>query len=96
MVDNKVFENRVRWIASRQALRLQSNRRRDRLAIDYGFYRLADSDGQAITPFAPLDVIEKYLITPRDERRPWSEHIRTTGSLKVLGNHQQEGLSATL
>src|SRR4051812_23377523 len=54
LVDDKVFENRVRRIASRQALRLQSNRRRDRLAIDYGFYRLIDGNDQAVTSFAPL------------------------------------------
>jgi hypothetical protein len=45
----KLYENRVRRIAARQLLSVHRTRRRDRLAHDYGTYRLADADDKTVT-----------------------------------------------
>jgi hypothetical protein len=42
----KVYENRVRRIAARQLLALHRTRRRDRLAHDFGTYRVVKDEGR--------------------------------------------------
>src|SRR5438046_2634629 len=39
----KVLENRLRRVAARRGLRLEKSRRRDKNAIDYGYYCLMDT-----------------------------------------------------
>lgn len=58
----KVRENRVRRMATRQGLRLVRSRRRDPLALDYGLYRLIDAGGSVLTRAKNLDDIEQALI----------------------------------
>jgi hypothetical protein len=40
---DKVRENRLRRVASRQGMTLQRSRRRDERACDHGLYRLVDT-----------------------------------------------------
>jgi hypothetical protein len=67
MTDDKIRENRLRRMASRQGLALMRSRRRDRRAIDYGKYWLLDTSGLAITATegVGLDEIERILTEPR-------------------------------
>jgi hypothetical protein len=67
MTDDKIRENRLRRMASRQGLTLTRSRRRDRFAIDYGKYWLSDASGAAITASSGvgLDEIERILAEPR-------------------------------
>ncbi len=60
----KVRENRLRRMATRQGFRLVKTRRLDPLAIDYGTYRLVPAKGKPQGPFK-LDELEKRLTTPR-------------------------------
>lgn len=43
-MDEKVLENRLRRAAQRQGLILRKSRRRDRRAVDYGVYFVADAE----------------------------------------------------
>lgn len=64
----KVLENRVRRMAARQGMSLTKSRRRDRAALDYGVYWLADSNSICVTPGPTgwyLDEIEQYLLDDR-------------------------------
>lgn len=63
MADDKVRENRLRRMASRQGLTLSRSRRRDRRALDYGLYWLSDTSGSNVTSAAgiSLDDVERYL-----------------------------------
>jgi hypothetical protein len=45
---SKVYENLIRRTAARQLLALHRTRRRDRLAHDFGTYRLVDRDGVTV------------------------------------------------
>ena len=67
MADEKVRENRLRLTAVRQGLTLIRSRRRDRRALDYGKYWLADASGTYVTRPAGcgLDDIERYLMGDR-------------------------------
>jgi hypothetical protein len=60
----KVRENRLRRMATRQGYRLVKTRRLDTLAADYGTYRLVPEKGKELGPFR-LDEVEKRLTTPR-------------------------------
>jgi hypothetical protein len=68
MTDDKVRENRLRRMASRQGLALRRSRRRDRRALDYGLYWLTDASGASVTSFSgvSLDEAERYLSGPRE------------------------------
>jgi hypothetical protein len=59
----KVRLNRLRRMASRQALVLEKSRRRDPRAVDYDTYTLRDAGtGKAeATGLAGLDAVEKWL-----------------------------------
>ncbi len=66
---NKVRENRLRRMATRQGLALQKSRRRDPRARDFGTYMLVDPDTNAVVAAGPdghgygltLDDIEAWL-----------------------------------
>ena len=61
---NKVRENRLRRMASRQGLRLEKSRQRDPMALDYGKYRLVNGPPSHIYVFigqGNLDQIEDWL-----------------------------------
>ena len=60
----KVRENRLRRMATRQGFRLVKTRRLDHLAADYGTYHLAPAKGKPLGPFN-LDEVEKRLTSPR-------------------------------
>ena len=60
----KVRENRLRRMATRQGFRLVKTRRLDPLAIDYGTYRLVPAKGKPQGPFK-IDELEKRLTAPR-------------------------------
>ncbi len=64
----KVRENRLRRVAARQGCVLMKSRRRDRRALDYGTYVLADARTNALVASDPasggglsLDQVETYL-----------------------------------
>jgi hypothetical protein len=42
--EDKVLENRLRRVAARRGLTLEKSRRRDKHAIDYGYYCLLQGD----------------------------------------------------
>jgi hypothetical protein len=44
----KVYENRLRRMARRQGLLLAKSRRRDTRAVDWGTYRLVDTNSGAV------------------------------------------------
>jgi hypothetical protein len=63
MVD-KVRENRLRRMASRQRLRLSKVRRLDPRAYDFGSYLLRDGKNKVVLgggTIASLDDVERYL-----------------------------------
>ena len=62
--DEKVRENRLRRMASRQGFRLTKTRRLDPLAIDYGMYHLVPAKGKPLGPFS-IDEVEQRLTSPR-------------------------------
>ncbi|MDX3245835.1 hypothetical protein [Streptomyces sp. ME18-1-4] len=68
MTDDKVRENRLRRMATRQGLNLRRSRRRDRRALDYGLYWLTDSEGVNVVKSegVSLDEVERYLAGPRE------------------------------
>jgi hypothetical protein len=79
MVSEKAKENRLRRMADRQGLRLLKARSRDRRAIDFGRYALADLGTNAIVFgvsrigrfSASMGEIEDYLTSNDDkEARP--------------------------
>jgi hypothetical protein len=61
--EDKVRENRLRRMATRQGLRLIKSRRRDPRALDFGVYWLADERDWLMTDELgdTLDGIEDYL-----------------------------------
>jgi len=68
MTVEKVREIRLRRAADRQGLRLSRSRRRDPMALDYGTYTLTDTAGTIVAGPMPIDEVEVYLQTPRDQR----------------------------
>lgn len=58
--DQKVRENRLRRMASRQGLQLLKSRRRDPRALDYGTYWLVDASGVEVAR-GDVDAIEARL-----------------------------------
>jgi hypothetical protein len=58
--EDKVLENRLRRVAARRGLRLEKSRRRDKSAIDYGYYCLMDTYTNTI-------VSRRYPTSGRDE-----------------------------
>jgi hypothetical protein len=56
----KVRENRLRRMASRQGLQLMKSRRRDPRALDYGTYWLVDASGVEVAR-GDVDAIEARL-----------------------------------
>ena len=56
----KVRENRLRRMASRQGLQLLKSRRRDPRALDYGTYWLVDASGVEVAR-GNVDAIEARL-----------------------------------
>lgn len=68
--DDKVRENRLRRMASRQGLRLVKSRRRDQRALGYGGYMIVDADnvvvaGEIDSPQAlDLNAVERWLTGP--------------------------------
>ena len=57
----KVRENRLRRMASRQGLQLLKSRRRDPRALDYGTYWLVDASGVEVAR-GDVDAIEARLM----------------------------------
>lgn len=57
---DKVRENRLRRMATRQGLALLKNRRRDPRAIDYGRYLLT-RDGVQVFDAKGMDEVEEFL-----------------------------------
>ena len=58
----KVRENRLREAAKRQGFRLVKSRRRDRLAVDYGWYIFRGK--RQLAHFRDLDGTERWLSDP--------------------------------
>jgi ribosomal protein L34 len=56
----KVRENRLRRMATRQGLQLVKSRRRDPRALDYGTYWLVDESGVEVAS-GDADAIERWL-----------------------------------
>ncbi len=61
-VVDKVFENRLRRVAKRRQLQLVKIRRMDRLAHDYGMYRILDLNGRVVHSAAGMDGIQEFLL----------------------------------
>ena len=61
---DKVLENKLRRMAERQRLRLVKSKRRDRLAHDFGWYRLLDLTGREVHQAASMDAVLQYLLSP--------------------------------
>ena len=65
---DKVRENRIRRMATRQGLMLTKSRRRDPYALDYGNYWLVDPSLNALVAGGQfgmsLDDVEEWLTTP--------------------------------
>jgi hypothetical protein len=59
--EQKVRENRLRRMASRQGLQLMKSRRRDPRALDYGTYWLVDASGVEVAR-GDVDAIEARLM----------------------------------
>ncbi|MFE3577850.1 hypothetical protein [Streptomyces vinaceus] len=68
MADDKVRENRIRRMASRQGLTLRRSRRRDPRAVDYGVYWVTDVNGDYVAGLdgVSLDEVECYLLRPHE------------------------------
>jgi hypothetical protein len=69
----KIREDRLRRMAQRQGLMLEKSRRRDPNALDFGCYRLIDTNTKGVvfgaTPLpysATLDEIEAWLTDDGD------------------------------
>ena len=67
--NEKIRENRLRRMATRQGLTLRKSARRDTRALDYGMYALVDMDKNVIVAGASsgrfdftLDDVEAYLL----------------------------------
>jgi len=67
---SKVRENRLRRMAARQGLVLEKSPRRDKLALDYGLWRIGRKEGRGIawekgkrpgTYSATIDEVERRL-----------------------------------
>jgi hypothetical protein len=56
----KVRENRLRRMATRQGYEFHKSRRRDPRATDYGTYRLVPDKGKP-QEFGSMDDLEKFL-----------------------------------
>jgi hypothetical protein len=63
VTEEKIRENRLRRMAARQGLSLTKTRRRDRRALDYGRWRIADASGAVVAGGEDLtaDEVEAYL-----------------------------------
>jgi hypothetical protein len=67
--DQKIRENRLRRMASRQGLAIRKSRTRDPRAIDYGRWAIIDPYADAVVagteaigrPHWTLDDVERYL-----------------------------------
>jgi hypothetical protein len=60
--DEKVRENKLRRMAKRQGLQLVKSRLRDRRAIGYGTYVLADDRNRIVAgERMSIDDVERYL-----------------------------------
>lgn len=65
--NHKVYENRLRRMASRQGLELRKHKVRDPRAINHGTYGLSDAGTSAVTHGGPdgyglgLDQVERIL-----------------------------------
>lgn len=95
---DKVREDRLRRMATRQGLRLSKNPRRDIRAVDYGSYMLTDARSNGVVadfgwdhPGRPdgdtwLDDIETYLLStePRGVRRTESDNT-SPGRIMATG-----------
>jgi hypothetical protein len=64
MVDQseKVRENRLRRMADRQGFQLVRSRRRDPLAVDYGWHVMRGK--RKLAQFRDLDALEQWLTDP--------------------------------
>ena len=70
-VKTKVRVNRLRRMASRQGLRLEKNRRRDPMALDYGKYNLVSGKSGHLYVHvgqADLDQLEAWLSGKRPRK----------------------------
>jgi hypothetical protein len=68
VTEEKVHENRIRRMASRQGYRLTRSRRRDPYAKGFGLYDLVDANGKSVMAGETehsfrfeLDQIERFL-----------------------------------
>jgi hypothetical protein len=86
----RAAEDRVRQLATRRSLRMRGTHRRTRSADDYGYYQLIDANGQAVTPFWPLDRVEEYLTGLR-HKQPWLK----IGQIKVPPYQKGEAIGVT-
>ena len=58
---DRTREARLRRVAHRRGFKLQRTRRVDKLAVDYGTYKLLTADGQVVMDRVGLDEIEQQL-----------------------------------
>jgi hypothetical protein len=65
-MEDKARINRVRRAAARQGLTLRRSRRRDPLALDFGWHVLRGR--RELAHFRELDETERWLATPPQER----------------------------
>jgi hypothetical protein len=64
MTDSKIDINRVRGAAKRQGLTLVKSRRRDRLALDFGYYIWRGR--RELAHFRELADAERWIAHPED------------------------------
>jgi hypothetical protein len=69
-VSEKARENRIRAAAGRRGFTASKSRRRDRFAIDYGWWTVT-RDGREVAQLRTLDELERWLD---------SEGMRITGA----------------
>jgi hypothetical protein len=68
---DKVYENRLRRTAERQGLTLAKSRRRDRLALDYGWF--INRGKRQLAHFTELADVERWLLDPASRGRGRSD-----------------------
>lgn len=62
-IEDKVRENRLRRMATRQQLKLVKSRRRDERAYDFGVYWISDLNNNLQSPEAGMNIdeVEEFL-----------------------------------
>lgn len=92
-VSEKVRENRLRRMASRQGYRVLKSRRRDDRAYDYGGYMIIDANTNFVVwgshPLAfclSLGDVEDWLTLPDDQREQINQPAKPEAKSKPVAN----------